>query len=340
MTIKRRADGIVRQRRYYDIAKFLKKPSERLMAFGPFKIDGKDFVAVVYFNRWSYYKWMLRHGLVLLISTFYPRYYMKATSLAATTKGMAIFDGKTHFVAAKDQQVRIARTALVWIDVYLSPVFPPKLFNLVDTNMKLEKRVFENCRNRKAPRARSPAEKLYLEQLNKADEQVIRFHAVFMRYHNLLRNAANLFSGISDRPSETKVLSMELVTDSLGRSFEELAKWCEKRAKSWPNFMDSFEQFKKSKEAEKGLLQKYGPRAIGNLLMSVVAEILSGGNLAFSAIVSMISWFGIEGFKIITSFRWQTRMLKNSAHVYRRFSNRAKTFSKIYDIPLKKNFLR
>jgi hypothetical protein len=206
--------------------------------------------------------------------------------------------------------------------------------------MKLEKKIFENCRDRKVPKAKSLAEKLYLEQLKKADEQVVRFYPIFMRHHNLLKNATNLFSGISDRPSEAKVLNLKLVINSLSLNFEELAKWCEERARSWTRFVDSFELYKKSDERKKSLLERYGPSAIGNVLMSVFAEILSGGNFAFSAIVSLVSWFGMEGCKMILSFRWQTRMLRNTALIYRQFSARAKMFSKIYDIPLRKGFLR
>jgi len=340
MKLKRRSGGHVLQREYYDRAVVFKKRSERLDPLGPFKVDGKDFVAVAYFSRWSYYKWMSKYGMLLLGSFFYYPLYFRATSLAATTKGMVVLDDKFRFVSNKDQQIRVARTALVWIDVYLCPAFPPKLFNLVNAKMKLEKRLFENCRNRKVQKAKSLVEKLYLEQLKKADEQVVRFHAIFIRHHDLLKKATTLFGGISNRPSEAKILNMKSLMDSLALSFEALAKWNRERARSWTDFVDSYELYQTSEERKKGLLERYGPSAIWKSLMSVLAHVLSGGNFDFSAIVSLVSWFGMEGVKMILSFRWQNKMLRNSARVYHRFSARAKGFSKIYDIPLRKGFLR
>jgi hypothetical protein len=340
MKLKRRAGGHILDREYYDAAKPWRKPSERLAPLGPFKIDGKDFVAVVYFDRWSYWKWMLKYGMVLLISFFYPSYYLKATSLATKAKGVVILDNNIHFVSDKTQQIRVARTALVWIDVYLCPAFPPRLFNLVDMKMKLEKKVFEQCKDRKVPKAKEPAEKLYLEELRRADKQVVKFHPIFVKYHRSLRNATNLFKSISDRPSEANVMKLKPVIERIVLNFEELAKWSEERAKSWTNFVDSFELYRKSEEKKKSLLKRYGPAAIWKVLMSIFAHVLSGGNFAFSVTFSLVSWFGIEGFKMILSFRWQATTLKKTAHIYRQFSARAKTFLKLYDMPLRKGFLR
>jgi hypothetical protein len=340
MTLRRRVGGHVLQRKYYLAAAIGKKRSEQLSPLGPFKVDGKDFVAVAYFDRWAYYKWLVRHGVLLFASFFFPSLYYKTKSLAVKTKGMMILDDKAQFVTDKNQQTRIARIALVWIDVYLCPTFPPKLFNYVNSKIKVEKKFFENCRDRKVPKARSLAEKLYFQELKKADNQVVRFYPILIKYNNLLKNASNLFYGISDKPSEEKVQALKIVMGSLAQNFEELAKWCEERAKSWGDFVDSFELYKKSEERKKGLLKRYGPSAIWTILMSAVAEILTGGNLAFSAIVALISRFGTEGFNMILSFRWQIKMLKNTGRAYHQFSARAAKFSKLYDIPFKKSFLR
>jgi hypothetical protein len=340
MKLKRRWGGHVTQMQYYEAAASLRKRSERLNPLGPFNVDGKDFVAVAYFNRWTYYKWMARHGMLLFASSIWPPYYYKSTSLAAKTKGMTILDDKARFVEDKDQQTRVARVALAWIDVYICPVFLPRLFNTVDARLKLEKKMYEKCRDRKVPRAKSLPEKLYFEQLKKADNQVVRFYPIFKRYHNLLKNARMLFSDISDRPSEAKAHKMRTVTGSLAENFEEMAKWCEERAKSWEDFVDSSELYKQSEERKKGILERYGPSAIWTLLMGVLAQILSGGNFAFSTIVSLISWLGTEGFRMIFSFRWQIRMLEKSADRYHQFSARARRFSKLYDMPFRNGFLR
>ncbi|MCJ7635424.1 hypothetical protein MUP77_23920 [Candidatus Bathyarchaeota archaeon] len=340
MKLKRRSGGHVLQRQYYDYGAIWKKRSERFSPLGPFKVEGRDFVAIVYFNRWTYYRWILKHGLILFVSLFYSQYYYRATGLAAKTKGMLILDDKVQSVSDKEQQIRVARAASVWIDVYLSPAFPPRLFNHVDAKMKLEKKIFKNCRNRKTPRAKNVAEKLFFERLKEADQQIVRFYPIFEKYHKLLKNATNLFHGISDRPSEGNMKNLKSVMDSLALSFDEQAKWCEERAESWTDFIDSFELYKKSEDRKKSLLKRYGPSAIWNVLLSAFADILSGGNFAFSVIFPLISWFGIEGCKMILSFRWQAKTLRDSAFVYKRFAARARMFSKIYDIPLRKGYLR
>jgi len=340
MKLRRRSGGHILKRQYYDYGAIWKRRSERLAPLGPFKVEGKDFVAIVYFNRWSYYRWMLKYGLILFASFFYSPFYYRSTSLAAKTKGMMILDDKVQSVSDKEQQIRVARDASVWIDVYLCPAFPPGLFNHVDAKMKLEKKIFENCRTRKIPKAKSVAEEVFFERLKKADQQIVRFYPIFERYHKLLKNATNLFYGISDRPSEGNVMKMKSVMDSLASNFEEQAKWCEERAESWTDFMDSFELYKKAEERKKSLFDRYGPKAIWNLLLSAFADILSGGNHAFSVIFSIVSWFGIEGCKMIFSFRWQTKTLRGSAFTYKRFAARARMFSKIYDIPLRKGYLR
>jgi hypothetical protein len=340
MKLKRGAGGHVRQRQYYEAAAIGRKRSEHVNPLGPFKVDGKDFVAVAYFDRWTYHKWMLKYAAVLFASFFHQSYYYKATSLAVKTKGMMIMDDKFRFVTDENLQRRVARIALVWIDIYICPMFPPRFFNVVDAKMKLEKKIFEECRDRKVPRAKSLSEKVYFEQLKKADDQVVRFYPIFARYHGLLKSASILFGGISDRPSEARVQNLKIVTSSLAQNFEDMAKWCEERAKSWADFVDSSELYKRSEERKKGLLEKYGPSAIWTFLMSALAEILSGGNFAFSTIISLISVLGTQGFKMILSFRWQIKMLKNSARGYHQFSIRARKFSKLYGIPLKKGFLR
>lgn len=340
MKLKRKSGGHVTQTGYYTIAKTLRKPSERFDPLGPFKIDGKDFVAIAFFNRQSYHKWMIQSGLNVLVSFFYAPYYIKATSLAPKTKGMLILDDKVHFVSDSKQSLKIARTALVWIDVYLRPAFPPGLFRLVDKSMKVERKIFEQCRDRKIPKSEKPAEKLYLDELKKADKQVVDFHPIFVRYHKLLKTATNLFSGISDNPSEARVMSLKPVMKNLAATFEELAKWCEERAKSWTDFVDNAEIYRKSQEKKKNLFERYGKKAIGTALMGVFAHIASGGNFAFSTVLSVVSMFGREGFKMILSFRWQAKTLKKSALMYRRFSSRVEDFLKLYDMPLKKGFIR
>lgn len=339
MKIKSRG-GHVKNREFYSMANYGKKPFERVNVLGPFKIGGKRYVAVAYSDRWPYWNWFLRHGIIYLISFFYAHYYLKTMSLVPCIKGMMILDDDADPVSNTKLQMRVAKVALAWIDVYLSPVFPPRLFNLVDTTLRSEQKIFEQCKNRKTPNSATLPEAVFFQELRKADEQVIKFHPLFVKYHSSLKNATNLFNQVSNKPSEANVTRLKSVIGNIALRFEELADWCEKRAQSWPDFVDSFEFYKESEERKKSLLKRYWPNVVWKVLLSLVAHIISAGNFAFSTIFSLISWLGVKGFKLILSFRWQTKMLKKAARRYRQYSNRAKRFLELYNLPLRKDFLR
>jgi len=307
---------------------------------GPLTVDGNDFVAVAYFNNWSYYRWVLQNGINIVISFFRPSFYLKSNSLAIKTKAMKVLNHKAESVTENDQKTRIARTALVWTDIYLVPPFLPRTFDLVDSKLKLQKKIFSQCKNRKMPKAKAPVEKLYFDQLRKADKQVIEFYPIFLRHHTLLKSAKELFSDVSEKPSEQKIIRTRNVVEKLGQNFGELSRWCENRAKSWPDFVDSAELNKEYEEKKKSFLARYGPRAVFDLMVSVIAEILSGGNIAVSAALPIIAEFGFYGFGTIMNFKWQASMLKKQARTYRKFSKRAANFLKVYDMPLRRDFLR
>lgn len=224
--------GQVRNRAFYYVADILKRPFERFNVLGPFKIGGKRFVAVAYFGKRSYWTWFFRHGIIYLISFFNLSYYLKTVSLATRVKGMLILDLNTDLVSDKKLQMRVAKVAVPWIDVYLCPVFPPSLFTLVDHTVKLNQKILEQCKNRKMPKATTIAERTFFQELRKADEQVIKFHPIFLKYHSSMKNATTLFNQVSNHPSETNLMTLKSVISKLALHFEELADWCEKRAQS------------------------------------------------------------------------------------------------------------
>lgn len=332
--------GQVKNREFYYDAEIRKKSFERFNVLGPFKIGRKRFVAVAYFDKWSYWDWFLRHGIIYLISFFYSDYYLKTKSLATRTKGAVILDDNADPVSDKKLRLRVAKVALAWIDVYLSPVFSPKLLKWVDMKAKLNEKIFEQCKNRKISNSKTLPEKVFFQELRKADEQVIKFYPIFVKYHSLLKNATNLLYQVSNKPSEANVTKLKSVISNLALRFGELANWCEERAKSWPVFVDSYEVYKKLEERKKSWFERYGPRLLWEVVLSVVAYIISAGNFAFSIIFKLISFFGVEGFKIILSFRWQTKMLNKAAGRYRMFSNRAKMFLDLFNLPSRKDFIR
>lgn len=95
------------------------------------------------------------------------------------------------------------------------------------------------------------SEALFFQELRRADEQVIKFHPIFVKYHSSLKNATNLFNQVSNKPSEANVTTLKSVIGNVALRFEELADWCEKRAQSWPDFVDSYELHKSQKKEKR-----------------------------------------------------------------------------------------
>lgn len=249
-------------------------------------------------------------------------------------------DHRANFVNDKEKGIRIARTAVVWIDVYVVPSFPPRMFDIVNATMKIQKKIYEQCKNRTTLKAKEPAEKLYFEQLRKADKQVIEYYPILVHYHDLLKSAKSLFIDISNKPSEAKVLKLKPILGKLAIDFKELSKWCDDRAKSWPSFVDATELYKAYREKKKNLLERYGPLVLWEILLAGVTQVLTGGNIAYSTAFPIIAKFGFDGFKQIMSFRWQARALRKQAKIYSRFSKRTTNLLNLYDMPLKAGFLR
>lgn len=325
MPLKSRA-GHIQDKIFHNLSQFGKRRSERSSVYGPFTIEGKTFVAVAYYNKWTYWKWILLHPFYLLTSFFSIRYYLKEPSLAKKIKGILVFSEKANPIIDKELQKKMAIVALVWVDTYLTPVFPPRMFKTVDAALKLEEKIFDECKNRKTKKPTNLAEEMFFKELKKADRQIVEFYPLFKKYHASLKNARNLFNQVSDKPSDVNVRSLKTVTKKLVLNFEKLADWCEERGNTWPDFVDSYEMFKKSEELQKGKtgwLKKWGLKVLWNRLLSLIIKIASEGNVVLSEAGSIAIMFGKEGVKMILSFRWQSKSLKKSAKRYRDFSKNA-----------------
>jgi len=162
MKIKSRG-GHVKNTEFYYIGRIARRAFERQDVLGPFKVGGKRFVAVAYFERWSYWSWLFRTGIIYLVSFLYPNYYLKTNSLATHVEGMLILDDDANMVSDKKLRLRVAKVALPWIDVYLCPVFPPRMLTLVYMAVQLNQKVYEQCKNRKIPDSTTLAERLFFK---------------------------------------------------------------------------------------------------------------------------------------------------------------------------------
>ena len=331
--------GVFRDRHFRFAAQFCQKNNESFEAMGRFSVDEKKYVSIAYFDKWSYRKWFLKNGFILISSKIYPPIYYRATSLSAKTNGMLILNENAESIENVELQIRVARTALIWIDTYLVPVFRPGTFRLAKSVLKMQEKIYNQCSNRKIPQSKEQAEQLFYSQLRLADKQVIDHYSLFKKHLALLKSAEELFREISDKPTEAKILKFKVIIKKLAASSQALSEWCENRAKTWVPFIESAE-FYKSHLNSKKKLSKYGPKAIWVILLTAIANFATGENLSYSIAFALISEFGVEGFKQIMSFKWQANSLHKQANSYRQFSEKLNKFLEIYAIAPQEGFLR
>lgn len=340
MKLKRRWGGHVLQREFAALGETKQKPSERMSPLGPFEIEGKDFVAITYFRKQPYRRWMLSHGAKLFLGSFSHSLYLKTTSLASKTTGMMILDNNVRLINDNDLKKRVALLALVWIDTYISPAFPPKLQNLVAETLKSHTEIIKKCKNREKPKTNAAIEKFYLEQLKKADDQIIASQPLFQRHEKLLKEANIYFNAVSDKPSETSMSHLREVMKRATVNFGELSHWCNEQAKAWPAFIDSLKMYEKSQQNKKNVLRRLGLHLVPDLLLWAIAEIVTAGNTEYALVFAVISSCGLEGVNMVRDYGWQAKALKKQAQLYQKFSKRTNNFLKIYNKELNANFFR
>jgi hypothetical protein len=338
--IKKMKAGVLRDPKFAFPAKFSKNPNESFVVMGLFPVNDKKYVSVAYYDSWFYRKWFIKNGFISVSSLIYPPIYYKADSLSAKTKAILILNENAEPIENEKVQISVARTALVWADTYLLPVFRPGTFRLAESVFKMQEKIYKECYNRKLPDSKEQTEQMFYTLLRLADKQVIEHHSIFKKHLALLKNAEQLFKEISDKPTETKVLQFRVIIQKLANSSQDLSEWCEKRAKTWLPFVESAEFYKSHRDNKKGLVSKYGPKGIWVTLLAAMGFIATGDNLGYSIVFSLITEFGVEGFKQILSFKWQASSLKKQAKAYLTFSRKMIKFLTIYEMALEKNFLR
>jgi len=341
MKIRSRS-GHILNREFHFYKKVYKRANESCVVLGPFIYNRKEYVAIVYFNKWRYYKWHLKALSTLPISLIMPGYYLKTQSkLTDLIQGMTILDHNANLVTSDKINSYVCRIVFIWIEVYLAPFFPHALVKVIHTKTKWVQKISKEIKKRKYPTPRNLAERVYFEQLKIADKQVATFTPIFVIFSKLLKNIWNTFIQVSNRPSEKNILKLRSQAIHLKKLCGRLSLWCEERARTWTDFLDARDLYKQRMEKEKSLFKRYGYKTLTKLIPALLTYFISGGQIPFSLILQISILIGTEGLKMLLSFRWQTRSLLKAAKYYENFKKRIDVFLSLYDMKkCRKNFFR
>jgi hypothetical protein len=332
--------GVRKERKYAFAAKLLKKPSEAWVSVGPFLVNDKKYVSIAYFKKWDYRKAILKNGIYMFMSLIFPPSYYRAKSISSKAHAMLTLDYDGKVILDMDINIKASRTALVWIDIFVLPVFRKGSFRYVNSMLKTNEKLYLVSIDRKIPEPKNDTERLFFKNLSIMDEQIIEHYHLFKNYSTLLMVAEQLFKEVRDKPSDTNVLKLKEIVKRLSSSAQALSEWSERSSKFWFPFLESKEFYKSHRDSTKGHGTKVLGRILYNGFLSLIAYFAVGNNLTFTMIFATISELGLEGYKQIKSLRWAASLLRRQEKSYKQFSFRLEKFLELYDKPIFRDFLR
>ena len=190
MKIRSRS-GHILNREFHFYKKVYKRANESCVVLGPFIYNRKEYVAIVYFNKWRYYKWHLKALLTLPISLIMPGYYLKTQSkLTDLIQGMTILDHNANLVTSDKINSYVCRIVFIWIEVYLAPFFPHALVKVIHTKTKWVQKISKEKQPNISPKVFSALSKAY--KTKPSPEEILYYiYAVF--YSNTYRTKYSEF---------------------------------------------------------------------------------------------------------------------------------------------------
>ena len=141
----------------------------------------------------------------------------------------------------------------------------------------------------------------------------------------------NSFNGISDKFSSGQTGELRFQAIRFKSNLEELAAWCEVRAKTWNDFVDAFIGYVEAHHDKISPARKYGPRVVFVGVLGALSTILSGGSVAIGTGFSVASDFGFQYLRdVVMRPKWQAKSLTKAAELYRMTISRIDTFLELY----------
>ena len=325
-----------RTRKFYDSeissnASVWKEPGEKVDVYGPFDINGKKYATAAYYPSRKYHWRFVRNFLPVMLSMFWKPLYFRQKNLDELLRGVRVYDPMKNPVSFnKRLYLEAYRTTRIWLRVYFNPFYPP-FTKPYETKLRQVKRIAENLRRAGYPEPKTKIEASYVDELRRANQQVYQHMEILERHNKMLIGIVNSFNGIWDRYSTAQTKELYLQATRFKSVLEEMAVWCEDRAKSWNDFVDAFNGYREARADRMTPMKKYAPRAIFDGTIGVLFVIASGGSIAMGTGFTIASDFGFQYLRdIMMRPKWQANMLTRAAALYRATISRIDSFLELY----------
>jgi len=318
---------------FQDEASLLKTSHEHINVYGPIEIENKEYFVAFYYPNFKYWKFNLMNLPLYLLTPIIPSLYLKARTLGDIVEGFSVMDSKARTIPFDARlYTRIFKTTIVWLNIYLTPFYPPRLFELFDTYINYVSKIVDVSRNCVYPNPKTLIEEGYIKQLKIADQQNIKLFDIFKKINKLVQNIGGNFRTVSEKPSERSSIHLKEQAERLQDIQIEMANWCEERARSWPNFVDFSAAYRVAQQERRSPLKKYGPHAFYNGLLGIIVYLLSGGSIPLSMAYSIVADIGIQYFRdLFLRPKWQAKDFLKVAKKYRGHEQPVKRFLDLYD---------
>ncbi|MDG6904051.1 MAG: hypothetical protein JRN72_04540 [Nitrososphaerota archaeon] len=328
---RRRVGGVISDRTIFEDAVIFREKGERLTSYGYFNLYGKRYIVSAYFPTRRYW-WRLAHNIPTHISSIvFPSAYLKGKRIDELVRGVRVYDERSHFVRyERNLYLGAFRAVRIWIRVYLDPFYPPRP-NYFDAKLKVLRKITEVSKRRQEIKLREALPEFYIEQIRKADEQMLLYLATLEKRNDSLRTLTSTLISVSDAPASVNMDDLLRKARRFEALLEELEGICEQRAKSWPDAELARTALSDFRQRKENLVKRYGPRALLDGIVGVVFGVLSGGSLAVGFLFSVSSELGIGFLRdFILGPKHQVERLLEEAKSYRRAVERVRDFVALY----------
>jgi hypothetical protein len=323
--------GVISDRTIFEDAVNYRGNGERLTSYGYFNLNGKRYIVTTYFPTRSYWWRLARNFPTHMFSIVYPGSYLRSKRMDELVHGVRVYDDKSRFVRyEKGLYLNALRAVRIWIRVYLDPFYPPKP-RYFDAKLAVLRRISEISKRRQGIKLQEGVQGFYVDQIRKADDQMLQYLATLEKHNDLLRGLSAAFVSVSDSPSNLNMDDLFRRAQRFKTLLEELVTICEQRAKTWPDVELARAALRSLRESSESPLRKYGPRALLDGAVGVAFGVLSGGSLAVGFLFSVSSELGF-GFlrNFVLSPKRQVRNLLAEAKSYQKAVERAGDFVSLY----------
>ena len=315
---------------------------EHCVVYGPMECQKRRYLIPVYYPRWKYFFKLLTDWRFVFPSFIIPGYFLKATSYSDIVRGIMVLDDKGHGIPRNEDLFhQLAIIVLVWIHIYITPFLPPKIWRLFELKLKFIEKIVEKCRDRKYPKGQNVFDKIYFEKLKEADTQVLSHWEMLKEHVPTLKLLGKLFVAMSDNPSDTNARQLGATAGRVKLQVRNIAEWCDKRAGTWPDFVDAFTSYRTIQEEKLSMIRKYGPRTIFDGLLGVILNTVSGFPVPISIAFSAAADIGLSYLRgLILVPKWQEKSLRKAAVAYRKVESRIDRFLERYNFQIPDGFIR